>query len=1156
MPSIKLPINSILLYLNNYLDRNLLLITSSEQDAIHLHDQLSFFVNSNEDIAISYFPSFDNMPYDMIAPNSEIAFKRSKVLTFLAKNKTHTKQHQRNIVITNSINLLSKLTPIDVMAESKILLKKNKECTVEKLSAFLNSTGWNKVDTSFADGEFSIKGEIIDIVIPSSNGYRINIAWDKIESIRKYDVNTQISYDNIDQIEVNSASEIIPKFNNLFKSNYIKHFGIKNTKCLIYESITENLIIPQVQFLLPLFYSKTNSLIDYLHNPLIVYDNMSIHNILAFEKQCQESYESRVNLNKANLNSFYPVLSLTELYTPASYIKGKLYQEQNIEVLLGDSDNTNVNSKEQNTIQESQMYAIPNIIHQSYLDNTSTTSKFIKLIDMYRSKIVIICGQSKSNLIKIQNILSSNNYHHQEIHNIFDAKYNTKIVYIVNLYLSSGFISDKYLIISDLDIFRQKNQSADKNQRSAKSSQKKLRGIMSELNNFNQGDLVVHKNHGIGIFNGIESIKVENNTHDFLNILYADNDKLYIPVENINVIKIYGNKDAELDKLGAKTWHRRLAKTKEMIHSAAKKFISMSAKRKLAKTHSTEFDIEAYNEFAKEFPFIETQDQLDTIDNITQDLKLGSLMDRLICGDVGFGKTEVAMRASYMVCMNNNEILPQVVIVVPTTILCKQHLKGFRNRFANTNIKVCSMSRMLTAKELRDVKEQIKNGQVQIIIATHAILAKNIDFYNLKLLVIDEEHRFGVTQKDKLKNLSSGVHFLSLSATPIPRSLQMSIVGIRDLSLISTPPISRLALNTKVIIHDLVIIRDALLREYNRGGKSFYICPKIKDIPKIEYILQTIVPDLNYKIAHGKMNSSSIDDVMIQFCEVDVDILISTTIVESGIDIPIANTIIIHNADKLGLSQLYQLRGRIGRSNIQAYAYLILSENSKITQQARKRLEIMQNSSYLGSGFSIASHDMDIRGFGNLLGDKQSGQIKEIGIELYQDMLAKQIEYLTNSNENQSSLDDKMEDNDSISINLNLPVFISEMYISEQAVRLGIYKRIGNLINKEEVKSFRSELVDRFGPIPSETQNLLEIILIKQRCKELHITNIDSGNNGFVIKFNNNANARLDNILKFIQKNPNNAKIKPNNKLIFQTDLSKANEVEIINAVHSLLNSI
>ena len=704
----------------------------------------------------------------------------------------------------------------------------------------------------------------------------------------------------------------------------------------------------------------------------------------------------------------------------------------------------------------------------------------------------------------------------------------------------SGFSTEKYLFITENDILGSKFFAHEPT-----SNRKKLKNILTELDNIVSGEIIVHKEHGIGQFDKIETIYVDDIAHDCLKIIYANNDVLYLPVENIDQFKKYGGDEAVLDKLGSLNWQKRKAKLKGRIKDIAAELIKISASRQLAQANPTAFDQKAYDDFCKKFPYNETDDQISSIEDIKHDLESGKLMDRLICGDVGFGKTEVAMRAAFMVACNINDELPQIAVISPTTILCKQHYNNFIERFNGTGARIEQLSRLIKPSNARKTKLMIESGEVNIIIGTHALLAPNIKFNNLKMIIIDEEQHFGVVQKERLKQLKADIHVLSLSATPIPRTLQMSMVGIKDLSLITTPPIDRLPVRTNVLPFDAVIIRDALMRERFRGGISFYVVPRIKDIEWVTKQLASIVPELKFKVAHGQMPPTEVDNIMNEFCEAKFDILISTTIIESGIDISIANTMIIHRADMLGLSQLYQLRGRVGRGKVRGYAYLTLNGN-KSSKHSLQRLDILQNIDSLGAGFTIASHDMDLRGFGNLVGDQQSGHVREVGAELYQEMLDAAIDELKNGASEE-------EENFNPSINLAIPILIPEYYINDSSLRLAIYRRTGALKSLEEIEDFQDEMKDRFGEIPNEFNNLLEMVKIRNTCFLLNIESLDSGPNGFVIKFRNHIDVS-DMVLSFVQNHPRHSKIRPDNKLVYIKPLSEKSLIKEAQEFLKMLN--
>jgi len=1101
-------------------DKDILLIFSDEESAIRSYRQMSFFSNNAE---LFYFPSFDTIPYDRISPSQRVLSERANVLSHSVNSKN------KKIIITNATNLVVKLPPPSVFLDSILKITKKMPLKILELSNFLIKNGFTRSQTAIDSGEFAMRGEIIDVVLANSCAYRINFSWDHVESIRKYDIDTQISHLEQDTLIINLVSEVILNTEtiNNFRNNYLKIFGVNHINEPLYKTIIEGRKFSGHEHFLPLFYNKLSMLNDYLREYTVIYDNLTLQSIIEYEYSYKDFYQSKIQSNKVIGKNFHLTLPPEQICFASSKIKEILENKDNILIEPANSENIKL---------------IENLSSASFLEKKTGFDKLFDLVNSGKEKTPIIFYSSKSKLEKLKNIIESYNYKSTGIDNLGDAKKQLNNIYLTQIPLAQGFLTDKYIFISEQDIFGENILGIKSLDPNAQSAKRKLKNILIELDNLSNGEFVVHKDHGIGQFITVETLEVCGKPHDCLKILYAGNDKLYIPVENIESIKKYGSNEAELDKLGNVSWQKRKSKLKNRIHSIAEKLLQLVAKRKLARSDPIEIDSSSYEVFCSRFPYSETEDQMNAIGDVINDLKSDNLMDRLLCGDVGFGKTEIAMRASFIVSKSINLKIPQVAIIAPTAILCKQHYIRFQERFQDLGFKIAQLSRLVRNGEAKLIKEQIKNGEINIIIGTHALLSKDIEFNNLKLVVIDEEQHFGVNQKERLKELKSDIHVLALSATPIPRTLQMSMVGLKDLSLITTPPMDRLAVHTTVMPFDDIIIRDALLKERFRGGRSFYVVPRIKDIAEIERKLQAIVPELKYKIVHGQMLSSVVDEIMSEFCDGKFDILVSTTIIESGIDIASANTMIIHKADTLGLSQLYQLRGRIGRSKVRGYAYLTLWGNKTMSKDAIKRLEIMQTACSLGTGFTIASHDMDLRGFGNLIGEEQSGQIREVGVELYQEMLDEQLALMRN--EPTSNKEGFMP-----TISLGLPVFIPDNYISDSSLKLGLYRRIGNLLNEAEIENFRNEIIDRFGSIPNEFDNLLYLVKIKHICHNLNIEHLDSGEKGFVLKFRKDANIN-DMIMQFINKYPRHTKIKPDNKLVFIRPLNPSN---IINETSELL---
>lgn len=1090
----------------NNSNKNILLCCADEEGAISAYKQLLFLDDDKEDSSkILFFPSLDTVPYDRVSPSSEISAKRADILTRIAKNNIP------RIIVTASQNLIGRLPTPDIFANTTMELSPGTKIDIEELTIFLVKNGFNRAASAVDSGEFAIRGEIVDLVTFNSYGYRVNFGWKSIESIREFDTYSQISQKELQKLTISSANESLLNSETIatFKNNFLQIFGVNHINNPLYESITEGRKFHGYEHLMPLFYKEMCLLSDFLVDHTVIYDNLCLQSIIEHENSYDDLFKSRQLSNKSNPDSFYFAIPKEKLITSSTKIQQFLSQNEHILIEPGSGHN---------------LKQIENIITKAKIENKTEFDKLFEIIVENKKRIPIILCNSKSSKERIKKITANYQYVTKEISKLSLAKKN--YINLAIAPLTHGFTTKQFLFIAEQDILGNKFST-----HSHKTTKKKLQNILTELDNILEGELVVHKEHGIGMFSCIQTIYVDEIAHDCLKIIYDNNDILYLPVENIDLIKKYGNDNAVIDKLGGVNWQKRKAKLKNRIKDIADKLIKISAERHLAKTTPINFEQDAYDDFCQKFIYNETEDQISAIDDVKSDLENGKLMDRLICGDVGFGKTEVAMRAAFMIACDINSDLPQVAIISPTTILCKQHYMSFLERFKGMNLKIAQLSRLVKPTEARKVKQAIEEGKINIVIGTHALLASNIKFKNLKMIVIDEEQHFGVTQKEHLKQLKTGVHVLSLSATPIPRTLQMSMVGIKDLSLIATPPIDRLPVRTNVMPFDPVIIRDALMRERFRGGLSFYVVPRIKDIEWVEKQLKEFVPELKYKIAHGQMSPSEIDKVMEEFCTGKFDILLSTTIIESGIDIAAANTIIIHRSDMLGLSQLYQLRGRVGRGKVRGHAYLTLPHYKKTTKHSIQRLEVLQNIDSLGAGFTIAGHDMDLRGFGNLVGSQQSGHIKEVGAELYQEMLDEAIEELKNK---EKPIDFTP------AINLNIDVLIPSSYIEDSSLRLAIYRRTGNIETPTEIEKFHDEMVDRFGPLPNEFRNLLNMVKIKRTCLDLKIESLDSGPNGFVMKFNENFDVS-DMVLNFVNKNPRHAKVKPDNKVIFLKTLKPEN---------------
>jgi transcription-repair coupling factor (superfamily II helicase) len=693
--------------------------------------------------------------------------------------------------------------------------------------------------------------------------------------------------------------------------------------------------------------------------------------------------------------------------------------------------------------------------------------------------------------------------------------------------VEAGFETDDVAVISEQDIL------GDRLVRPRRAA-RRAENFIAEVTSLSAGDLVVHVDHGIGRFVGLQAIEAAGAPHDCLEIHYAGGDKLFLPVENVELLSRYGSEETsvDLDRLGGSGWQARKARMKSRIREIAGELIKIAAERQLREAPRLTIGPGLYDEFSAGFPYEETEDQQAAIEAVLGDLAAGRPMDRLICGDVGFGKTEVALRAAFITAMNGK----QVAVVVPTTLLARQHTKTFTDRFRGFPVNVAQASRLVTGPDLAKVKAGIADGSIDIVVGTHALLGKAIKFKDLGLLIVDEEQHFGVAHKEKLKQLRAEVHVLTLTATPIPRTLQLALTGVRDLSLIASPPVDRLAVRTFVSPFDPLIVREALLRERYRGGQAFFVTPRIEDLAEAKNFLDKNVPEIRVAVAHGQMPSRVLEDIMSAFYDGKFDALLSTTIIESGLDIPTANTLIVHRSDRFGLSQLYQLRGRVGRAKVRAYALFTLPAEKKITPQAERRLKVLQSLDTLGAGFQLASHDLDIRGAGNLLGEEQSGHIKEVGFELYQQMLEEAVLSL------RAGITAPVADRWSPQITIGTPVMIPEEYVADLPVRLALYRRLAEVEDEREIDSFAAELADRFGPLPEEVRHLLDIVAIKSLCRRANVEKVDAGPKGAVLSFRDNTFAEPEGLVAFIHQQGPAARVRPDMKVVFFDEWERPEE--------------
>ncbi len=1083
-------------------------------------------------IEILQFPAWDCLPYDRVSPKPEIVSERMATLSRLAQG---AEIESPLIIVTTANAVLQRTPPKNEISAASFQAHTGNLLDVDRLMSFLNRNGYSRVGNVMEAGEFAVRGGIIDLFPPGEEEpIRLDLFGDTLESIRCFDPQTQKSTRQRSEVFLVPASEapIEPDTIARFRSQYVKHFGAVVDDDELYVSISEGRKYPGMEHWLPLFHASLSSFVDYIPETTLFF----------FDHQLEEAVEKRFEL----IEEYYEARREGEHGTGSkSTIAGTSYKPLPPDLLYLQTNEWEALTSSFPTRQLSP-FAFPD--EERALDigakqgrtfaaerSSEDTNVFTAVADHVRDlqsqgKRVLIAAWTEGSADRTCNLFKDHGVDDAVMaigwHEALGLK--SSHVGVTVLPIETGFETTSLAIISEQDILGDRLIRKQKRSRRAAN-------FISEVAALSEGDLVVHVDHGIGRYTGLKTIDVSGAPHDCALLEYAGGDKLYLPVENIELLSRFGSEDhgVQLDKLGGAGWQSRKAKLKNRIREMAAELIKIAAARELRQAAVIELPAGQYEEFSARFPFDETDDQLRAIDETVDDLSRGRPMDRLICGDVGFGKTEVALRVAFMAVMKGL----QVAVVTPTTLLARQHYKTFSDRFKGWPVTVRQLSRLVNTGEASETREGMANGQVDVVIGTHALLAKKIQFKELGLIIVDEEQRFGVAHKERLKQLRQDVHVLTLTATPIPRTLQLAMTGIRDLSLIATPPVDRLAVRSFVTPFDPVIVREALLREKYRGGQSFYVCPRIADLGDAQAFLEESVPEVSFQIAHGQMPKAELEDVMSAFYDGKFDVLISTTIVESGLDVPAANTLIIHRADMFGLAQLYQLRGRVGRSKARAYAYFTVPSNRKLTDTAEKRLKVLQSLDTLGAGFTLASHDLDIRGAGNLLGEEQSGHIREVGVELYQNMLEEAVAALrVDPGATESG------DQWSPQINLGTAVLIPENYVEDLDLRLGLYRRLSNIEEKAEIDGFASELIDRFGPLPDEVNDLLKIVEIKSLCRRACVEKIDAGPKGATLSFRNTTFTNPMGLIEYISQSPGELAVRPDQTLVYKKNMPESEQ--------------
>jgi len=1100
-----------------------------------LEAALGFFCPELDVVAV---PAWDCLPYDRVSPHRDVLARRVVALMRLVERPDG--ETAPCLLITTVSALIQRLPPRETFRDRRLARRAGDALAPDALTAFLAANGYLRAESVSEPGEYAVRGGLVD-VYPSAAAQplRLDFFGDELESLRTFDPLTQRTTGTAAALDLSPVGEVFLDDNAIarFRSGYREAFGAVRGEDPLYEAVSAGRPHPGMEHWLPLFYERLETLFDYLPGAPMWLDH-----------QAEEARDVRLE----TIRDFYEARHTLQ---DRRSLSDQVYRPLPPERLYLDADGWD-SAMANRAIAQLSPFSAPE--HSDRVSDAGgrgrrdfadvraqPDGRLYDAVDDYiaaeqsAGRRVLVTGHTQGSLDRLAHLLHEHGL--GGLTPVADwrglADLPASAVGLAALAINEGFAAGDLRVVSEQDILGERLARAT-------AARRRPENFLTEVSALYEGDLVVHAEHGIGRYLKLETLEVHGAPHDCLRVVYHGGDKLFVPVENIEVLSRYGSEGdgVELDRLGQGGWQARKSRIKRRIREIADELIKVAAVRAVKHSEPLLPPDGVYDEFCARFAYPETEDQMRAIAETLDDLAAGRPMDRLVCGDVGFGKTEIALRAAVVAVMAGW----QVAVVVPTTLLARQHHQTFRARFAGLPVRIEQLSRLVTSGQAAKIREEVRNGQVDIVIGTHSLLAKSVAFKHLGLLIVDEEQHFGVKQKERLKQLREDVHVLTLTATPIPRTLQLALSGVRDMSLIASPPVDRLAVRTFVLPYDPVIVREAILREFHRGGQVFYVCPRIEDLPRVAERLEKLVPEVKFAVAHGRLASRDLEAVMADFVDHKFDLLLSTNIIESGLDIPSANTLVIHRADMFGLSQLYQLRGRIGRAKLRGYAYLTLPPGRLLTAAAQRRLEVMQTLDTLGAGFQLASHDLDIRGAGNLLGEEQSGHIREVGVELYQNLLEEAVAEARGMERAQPAWTPQ--------INIGMPVLIPDRYVADLNVRLGLYRRLSVLEGRDELEAFAAELIDRFGPLPGEVENLLQVMAIKRLCRQSGIEKVDAGPKGATLSFREDSFADPAGLIDFIQRQPGRVQLRPDHRLVYRRNWSDA--ADRVGGVRRLLEQL
>ncbi len=1107
-----------------------LVLTDAAKPAAQLETELTFF--SDGRLTVLHFPDWEILPYDLFSPHQDIVSERLRCLYKLPSVS-------KGILIVPVTTLMHRLPPQTFVSAYSFAYRSGDQLDVSRLREQLQKAGYRCVETVYEHGEFAVRGSLVDIFpMGSKEPFRIDLFDNEIESLRSFDPESQRTITQLDAIELLPAREIPLDKNGIrhFQDNWHSHFDADPRRSQLYQDVSNGVAPQGIEYFLPLFFEQCGTLFDYLPDETQVFTCGDIEP--AAERFWQEA---SLRFQEYGIDPERPLLPPEDLLLPVNELFGAIKHWPRISLYESSPPGKDATKKGDShfaitpppTVAVDARAANPMALLEHYL--------------MATRQRVLFCAESAGRRQTLLEILEQIGVTPADATGWreFIGASSPLAIAIAPLERGLSLEHPAICLITEGDLFGQ--QVLQRRRRSR--GQDQADQIVKNLTELRLGAPVAHIDHGIGRYRGLHTITVDNEPQEFVTLEYAEDTKLYVPVSSLHLISRYSGTEEELaplHRLGSEQWQKAKDKAAREIRDTAAELLDIYAQRAARKGFTFDDPAEDYRRFISDFPFEETPDQQDAINAVKQDLLAEQPMDRLVCGDVGFGKTEVAMRAAFIAVHSGK----QVVVLVPTTLLAQQHYENFRDRFANWPVVTEVLSRFRSAKEQEDVIQRVSEGKVDILIGTHKLLNNELKYHDLGLLIIDEEHRFGVRQKEKIKALRSEVDILALTATPIPRTLNMAIGGIRDLSIIATPPAKRLAVKTFVRISDPRLIREAVLRETLRGGQIYFLHNEVKTIEQAARDLQELVPEARIGIGHGKMRERDLEKVMSDFYHQRFNVLVCTTIIETGIDIPTANTIIIERADKFGLAQLHQLRGRVGRSHHQAYAYLLTPHSKAMTSDAVKRLEAIQAADHLGSGFTLATHDMEIRGAGELLGDGQSGHIHRIGFSLYMELLEKAV--LAIQEGRTLDIDTTLREN--VDVNLRIPALIPDDYLPDVQMRLIMYKRLASAANEDELRELQVEMIDRFGLLPDYVKNLVRVTALRLRAEKMGITKIEAAPTGGSLTFGSNTSVEPITIVQLVQQQPDRYRLKGAAELKFFAPMP-GSELRI-NTVSKLLDTL